>query len=109
MKDGELPRFNLPRKNLSKPTDSRSTLSIQKCDEYLVMQELSPPPSPSHFMYKNFNDFIQHIVKLCLGDCREIKIQSTLAIITCISNNYDLPKFEIFVDLSLSFSVRVFG
>ena len=73
------------------------------------MQELSPPPSPSPFMYKNFNDFTQRIVKLCLGDCWEIKIQSTLAIINCILNHYVLPKFEFFVDQSLSFSVRVFG
>ena len=77
------------------PTDSRSTLSIQKLDEYLVMQELSPPPSPSPFMYKNFNDFTQHIVKLRLGDCWEIKIQSTLAIITYISNKYVLHKFTV--------------
>ena len=109
LKEGELPMFNLPTKSVSKPTDSRSTLSIQKRDEYLVMQELSPPPSPSPFMYKNFNDFTQRIVKFCLGDCWEIKIQSTLAIITCITNNYVLPKFDICVDKSLPFSVRVFG
>ena len=43
LKEGELPKLNLPEKSISKPTAGRSTLSIEKLDEFLVLQELSPP------------------------------------------------------------------
>ena len=44
------------------------------------------------------------IVKLSLGSCWEFNIQNTSAVITCVSSEYLIPKFEIFVDQSLSFT-----
>ena len=41
LKEGELPKLNLPTKRIHKATVSRSTSSIQKHDEFVVMQELS--------------------------------------------------------------------
>ena len=70
LKEGELPKSNLPEKNISKPTVGRSTLSIEKRDEFLVLHEFSPLPSPSPcYIYKNYSDFTQRIAKLRLGDC----------------------------------------
>ena len=111
VKEGELTKLNLPTKSVSKPTGtvSRSTSSIQKRDEIAYLQELSPPPSPSPFVYKNFIEFTQRISKLNLGDCWNININNNLVIITCASNKYVLPKYEIFVDHNLSFSLRIFG
>ena len=109
LKDGELPKLNLPAKSIKNVTVSRLTSSIQKRDEYHVFQELSPPPSPSLFMYKDFSDFAQRIVKLSLGNCWEVNIQDKLAVVTCVSSIYLIPKFEIFIDQSLSFCLRVFG
>ena len=49
-------------------------------------------------------------LKLSLGSCWEVNIQNTSAVITCVYSEYLTPKFEIFVDQSLSFTViRTFG
>ena len=60
-------------------------------------------------MYKTFTEFTQRIVKLSVGDCWEVKVQTDLATITCSSEKYVLPEFEIFVSRDLSFSVRICG
>ena len=60
-------------------------------------------------MYNDFNDFTNRIVKLSLSSCWEFRIQNTSAVITCVSSEYLIPKFEIFVDQSLSFTLRTFG
>ena len=110
LKEGELLKLNLPEKSISKPTVGCSTLSIEKRDEFLVLQELSPLPSPSPCcIYKDYNDFTQRIAKLHLGDCWEVKLHNNLTEITCSSKNYVLPEFEIFVGQDLSFSVQIFG
>ena len=109
LKEGELPKLNLPIKSGKTPSSSRSTSSIKKRDELFAFQELSPPPSPSPFMYKDFNNFTQRIANLSLGNCWEVKIQNNLAVVYYVSTTYVLPKFEIFIDQSLSFSLRVYG
>ena len=108
-RQGELPKLNLSEKSISKPSVGRSTLTLGKRDEFLVLQELSPLPSPSPCcIYKNYSDFTQRLAKLHLGDCWEVKIHNNLTEITCSSKNYVLPKFEIFVGQDLSFSVQIF-
>ena len=44
-----------------------------------------------------------------MNNCWQIDIQDTLVIITSTSVEHILPKYEIFVDQSLGFSVRVYG
>ena len=107
LKEGEIPTLNLPCKSISKPsssTTSRSVSSIQKRDEY---QQVIP--SQTTFVYKNFFEFVNRIGKLSLGNCWKIKIHDTFASISYVSQEYVLPKFEIYVDNSLSFSLRIFG
>ena len=107
LKDGELPKLNLPMKSGTKTPSRRPTSSIQKRDEFLVIQALSPPLSP--YVYKDFNEFTHRIVKLSLDNCWEVKLQNNLAILNYVTANYVMPKFQIFIEQSLSFSLRVYG
>lgn len=112
LKEGEIPYLNLPKKSFQTVTissESRSTTSIKKKrEEFLVFQDLSPPPSPST-IYRSFSDFKQRIVKLSLSKSWHDDVQDTLVIVTCFTTDHILPKYEVFIDQSLAFSVRVYG
>ncbi|XP_047135769.1 uncharacterized protein LOC124812779 [Hydra vulgaris] len=106
LKEGELPQLNLPCK--SSPAvlfSNRSTSSIQKRSEHVVSLDnvVSLP------LYKNFDDFVNRIVKLSIKNTWEIHIETNLVVITFLSVNHILPRYEIFVDDSLHFTLRVFG
>ena len=107
LKEGELPKVNLPEKSLSTVVaTSRSTVPIQKREEH---HDFSPPPSPSPFIYKDFTDFVTRIAKLSLRRCWQLDVKETYVVISEHSDEYLIPKHEIFVDVSLSFTVRTFG
>ena len=106
LKEGALPTLNLPKKSVAVLTSPpRSTSSIQKREECSV----SPNSNSMSSVYKDFSDFVQRIVNLKLSDTWDINIQNNLVIATFISADHLLPKFEIFIDQSLSFSLRVYG
>ena len=63
LKDGELPKLNLPMESGTKTPSRRPTSSIQK------RGTSSPSPPPSPYVYKDFNEFPHRIVKLSLGNC----------------------------------------
>ena len=65
--------------------------------------------SSSIAVYKSFTEFKQRISKLRLEDSWRIDLSESLVTISSHINDYLLPKFEIFVDSSLHFSLRVFG
>ncbi len=60
-------------------------------------------------VYKSFPECQQLISKLKLGDSWHIDLSESLATISSHIDEYLLPKFEIFVDPSLQFSLGVFG
>ena len=108
LKEGALPTLNLPQKSVPVLTSPpRSSSSITKREEFCILKETSAPP-PCH-VYKDFSEFKLRVLNLKLGDCWNISIQDNLVVATCISVEHILPKFEIFVDQSLSFSLRVYG
>ena len=109
LKEGDLPTLNLPQKSvpvLTSPTP-RSSSSITKREDFFILQETYAPP-PCH-VYRDFSEFKLRVLNHKLGDCWNISIQDNLVVATCISVENILPKFEIFVDQSLSFSLRVYG
>lgn len=91
-------------------TQVRSSTPIER-EEFMILQQLSPPSSPPMFDYRDFFEFVLRIKKLSLPSCWHIKTEEHLVTVICTSdsNCHLLPKFEIFVDQSLSYSVRVFG
>lgn len=110
LKEGELPTLNLPNKSHGCTSATRSTLAIEKRLEIQTLQELSPPLSTPN-VYKDFNEFFLRISKLSLSSCWNINNskENNLILISCVSPDHIIPKYEIFVDETLSFSVRVFG
>ena len=112
LKDGALPSLNLPEKSIalskSSHTITRPTSSIQRREEHLESTTLSPPP-PS-YIYKDFqDDFKDRIIKLSLNDLWQFELSENLVIATFKSTNHVLPKFEVFIDNTLTFSLRVYG
>ena len=110
LKDGALPSLNLPEKVLlhqNHHTITRPTSSIQKREEHLESATLSPPP-PS-YIYKEFQDFKDRTIKLSLNDLWQFELSENLVIATFKSTNHVLPKFEVFIDNTLTFSLRVYG
>ena len=60
-------------------------------------------------VYKEFVDFKKHVAKLSLGNIWKVKVTENLVYASFQSTNHILPKFEVFVDERLYFSVRVYG
>ena len=109
LRDDALPSLNLPEKSI--PSSSllpRSTSAIEKREEHASSVSLQSPATASS-IYKSLAEFLQRIGKLKLGACWHIESSESLVTISSYSSEYLLPKFEIFVECSLRFSIRVFG
>ena len=101
-----MPQLNLPCKNAHAVLFlNRSTSSIQKRNEHAASSDVVT----SLPLYKNFGDFLNRIAKFSIRNTCEIHIETNLVVITLLSTNHILPKYEIFVDDSLQFTLRVFG
>ena len=97
---------NLPVKSIaSSPTAPRSTVAVAKRELHNFDNSLSSPP----VVYPDFTNFKQHIFKLKLPESWGIVITDSLVTISCLSPEYVLPKYEIFVESSLRFTVTVYG
>ena len=103
-----LPSLHLPKKSISVSSPPpRPTTAIKKREE--IISSTSVPASIPLAAYKSFAEFQQRISRLKLGDSWHIDFSKSLVTISCHNDDYLLPKFEIFVDPSLQFSLRVFG
>ena len=84
LKDGALPSLNLSDKSIasskSSHTITRPTLSIQRREEHLEFSTISPPP-PS-YIYKDFQDFKNRIIKLAQIATDHLEISENLVIAT---------------------------
>ena len=85
---------------------SRSTVGVEKRELHNNFDYgLSSPP----VVYPDFTNFKQRIFKLKLPESWGIVITDSLVTISCLSPQYILPKFEIFIERSLRFTIRVYG
>ena len=114
MKDGELPTLNIPKKSIDSLTSPlRTTAAISKREEFQQLLVFSPPSTPSN-AYKDFFDFRKRVSNLSPGETWKVQwIESysdkKLCHATFKISDYVLPKFEIFVEDSLYFTIRVFA
>ena len=109
LKEGALPTLNLPVKSIVNKQSSineRSTSSISKRENFLVSSTLSI--AAPHKCYKDFNDFVTRINNLKLPKWSIIHKENSLTTIV-FQGEYLVPKFQIFVDCSLGYTLRVFG
>ena len=107
LKEGAIPTLNLPQQShASRSTiQVRPTVSIKKREEC----QNNTPPLVSVPIYKSYFEFASRVMKLSLGCNWKIDVQGSFVVISYIDSTYVIPKFEIFVDQSLSFTLRVFG
>ena len=110
LKDNAIPSLNLPQKSIvsAKPV-KRSDAVIQKREQSLLMNDESTSAKPPSSCYKSYVEFQQRISKLKLGKLCSIDQTDELTVITIASVDTVIPKFEIFVEPSLRYTVRVFG
>ena len=91
LKDGALPGLNLPKKSIASSKSSHTITrptSIQKKEEHLEFSTLSLP-QPS-YIYKDFKDFKNRIMKLSLNDLWQFELSENLVIATIKSTNHVL-------------------
>ena len=111
LKDGELPSLNLPKKSLESSASSaviRSTSSISKRENSQLLIESSSFPQPDY--YRNFADFkkrLQHLTSL--NQLWKVEFFDSFCYTSFKLLEEVIPKFEIFVEDSLYFTIRVYG
>ena len=95
-----LPTLNLPEKSVV------TSQAVQRREvKKIVIPEVKLKEKHS---YKDFEDFFKKVQRLKLGDW---KVTSSISkcILTLDDEKYNIPKFEIYVDISLEFTVRSYG
>ena len=106
LKEGAIPTLNLLQKAIPSITSPpRSTITITKREDSSATQVLSS----SALFYKDFLQFKQRIVKLQINDTWSINLQDNYAILTFLSETHFVPKYELFADQSLRFTLRIYG
>ena len=106
LKEGVHSTLNHPVKSIaSPPTVATSAVAVAKRELHNLDNGLSSPP----VVYPDFTNFKQRIFKLKLPESWGVVITDSLVTVSCLSPEYVLPKFEIFEDSSLRFTVRVYG
>ena len=109
VKPGEIPELNLPIKSI--PTISSST-SPRKSAGIVLQKKLSSLESAitthnNMECYRSFSEFLTRVPSLKLHDW-ETSITSTIAYFNLKDDLHLVPKFEIYVDQHLSFTIRFF-
>ena len=92
---------------MSPPSTPRSSTAISKREQFNFFQQISPQPTPP--AYKSFNEFQQRILLLNLGQEWSVSNNESFSSVVCYSVDHIIPKFEIYVESSLVFTIRVFG
>ena len=95
LKDGALPSLNIPKRSISSSYTITRPTSIRKREEHLEFSTLSPP----RYIYTDFQDFKNRIIKLSLNDLWQFELSENLVIATLKSTNHVLPKFEVLMGL----------
>ena len=107
MKDDAIPSLNMPVKSVvSPPPVPRSSTSIMKREN---KRDDFIETSTNSSCYSSFIDFQTRVNKLKLPTHWNIFHTDSLSTITFLTEDTLLPKFELFVEPCLKFSLRVFG
>ena len=113
LKAGAVPTLNLPIKSIASTSmKERSTLAIDKREVWNAEQSSSSQSSSTYQFYKDFNDFSSRLHKLKLNNCWKINQTSSNTDVIKLSYQelqFLLPKFEIFIDSTLAYTIRIYG
>ena len=101
LKKGVIPTVNLPVKSIEKKTVARKGRS--------VVNDI-PVTERKHQYYKSLSELKSRAGKLCLKSWSEEDSKNeNIFILRLIEEPYLLPKFKLWIDESLSYTVSVFG
>lgn len=106
---GSLPTLNLPQKSVPsslKSVSERSTTSIEK--RVLTSSSSSSQTKP-YVAYKSFEEFFERIKKLKLPVGWSISMKDDLTCVTFTDDEFEVPKFKIYVKNDLDFKIFVFN
>ena len=107
LEPGAIPTLNLPIKSfpssssLSKPRDSSKTVLLKRS---LSAENVPDTPPPS--CYKSFTEFNNRVTSLKLVGW-QVNNHDNVTHFTLNDQTHSVPKYEIYVDDQLSFTVRV--
>ena len=113
LREDAIPTLNLPQKSIPSTITAteRSTVTIEK-REYATSCSTITASATSHRCYKHFRDFQYRINNLRLNDwdiITNIDKSDDNSLVVVFQGEYLIPKYQIFVDSSLGFTLRVFG
>ena len=109
LKPGSIQTLNLPVKAFcsSPPNQRKSAQSIIEKKALENTLQLNIPTTPC---YKSFNELCQRTILLKLPDCWNLLIKpGELLNLNKMLPVYCIPEYEIFIDPSLSFTIRIFA
>ena len=92
---------------MSPPFTPRSNFSIEKREEIIHLETSSSSPPPP--CYKIFQELQNRIAFLNLGKDWTVSNHESYSSVISSSGDHMLPQFEIYVEPSLKFTLRVFG
>ena len=108
MKEGAIPYLNLPEKSIpTKVITERSTNSIEKRITSNQVDFASKKDAPKK-CYKDFEDLSKKIKLLKAVGWNIIQHDQIIQLVK-YEASYEIPKYEINVDNSLNFTIRVYG
>jgi len=96
---GALPTTNLPVK---------SVVTSEPAKRKELLKRVMPVETKQKHSYKDFEDYSRKVKKLKLGNWKSASTVS-YSILTLDDEKYQVPKFEVYVDISLEFTVRSYG
>ena len=105
LKEGTLAALNLSQESASNTTKPRPANSVEKHEEYQLLQEQISQPVQN--TSNSLGDFTSRINSLALAKNWKVKSQET--VLVSLSSDYVLPVLEIFLDNLLNFNVRVYS
>ena len=107
LKPGELRTLNLPQKSIQsaipEPRLSAARITLKK--QTLPSSSIDVLASSC---YHTYDEFRKRIQTLSLPSCWDICLHDNYTVLQCKDNIHSVPKFEIFADPSLSFTVKYF-
>ena len=110
MKDDVIPSLNLPIKSIvSPPVPPRPLTVVKKREENQIMHQVLEQSQFPDTCYSSFFQFKSRLSKLKLAHPWFISYSDSLVTINCPTTDTLLPKYEIFVEPSLRFTLRSFG
>ena len=110
MKDDAVPYLNLPIKSIvSPPLPPRPLTAVKKREEKQILSQTLAQIQSPNTCYSSFLEFKNRITNLKLSQSWNIQCSDSLVTITYPTTDTLLPKYEIFVEPSLQFTLRIFG